>query len=321
MNAPATPATPAGAASRALEARVGRVHLRQRLGIETDREAWVFGQGINFFHIENWYSVHALIRSLLRLLLLHERGRRNALDLRVRRNELRIAGLPRAFAGYTILHASDLHLDMSERFPTVLAEHLRGLEYDIAVLTGDFRARTYGAIEPALAGMRVLRPSIHAPVYAVLGNHDSIRMVTGLEALDVRVLLNEHVTLERGGARIHLAGIDDPHYYRADNLEKAADPLPAGECAILLAHSPEIYRQAAHAGFAAMLCGHTHGGQICLPGGIPLLLNANCPRRYCAGGWSYGALRGYTSVGAGVSVVDVRINCPPEVVLHRLAAA
>ena len=61
-----------------LKRRVGRCHLDQRLGIERDYEARVFGHGLNLFHIENWYSVHHLIRNSLRVMLLHGRGRRNA---------------------------------------------------------------------------------------------------------------------------------------------------------------------------------------------------------------------------------------------------
>jgi uncharacterized protein len=86
----------------------------------------------------------------------------------------------------------------------------------------------------------------------------------------------------------------------------------------LLSHTPEVYRQAAHAGFDLLLSGHTHGGQICLPGSIPLMLEAVLPRRMGAGAWQHGKMAGYTSVGAGCSVVPVRFNCPPEITLHRL---
>jgi hypothetical protein len=115
-----------------LEHRLGRLHARQRLGIETDHEAQVFGQGLNFFHIENWYSVHSAIR-----------------------NTLRLVGL-------------------------------------------------------------------------------------------------------------------------------------------------------------------THGGQICLPGSIPITLDSVLPWRMGAGAWQYHTMIGYTSVGAGSSVVAVRFNCPPEITLHQL---
>jgi hypothetical protein len=301
--------------------RLGRVHLRQRLGLESEHEARVFRRGTHFFHLENWFLAHAVIRTSLGLVGLHGRGRRNALNIRIVHNEVRLAALPPAFEGYTILHLSDLHLDMSEDFVQALIERVRTTDYDLCVLTGDYRYRTRGPYEPALAGLARLRPHLREPVYAVLGNHDSIRMVPGMEDLGIRVLLNESARLERHGATIHLAGIDDAHYYRVDNLHKAAHDIPHQEISILLSHTPEPYRNAAHADFKLMLCGHTHGGQICLPGGIPLITDADCPRAYVRGPWRYHDLVGYTSVGAGSSIVDVRLNCLPEITLHRLRRA
>ena len=301
-----------------LQQRVGRVHLNQRLGIETDYEGRVFGQGRNFFHLENWVSGGVLIRGLLRASLLHGRGRRNARTIRLRAHEFRLSHLPHAFDGYRILHISDLHLDMASDMDHALVDAIRPVEYDLCVLTGDFRALTSGPHTAAMQAMERVRLHLPDPVYAILGNHDSIRMVLDLEDMGIQLLLNEHVRLERDGAVIYLAGIDDPHYFRADNLEKAAEEIPVDVVSVLLAHSPEIYRHAAHAEFDVMLCGHTHGGQICLPGGLPLYLNASCPRRYCRGAWRYGRLHGYTSTGSGSSIVDVRLNCPPEITLHRL---
>jgi predicted MPP superfamily phosphohydrolase len=143
-------------------------------------------------------------------------------------------------------------------------------------------------------------------------------MVPELESMGIEVLLNESVKLTRGGGVIHLAGVDDAHYYRVDNIEKAAEGIPLDGLSILLSHTPEIYRQAAHSGFDLFFCGHTHGGQICLPGGYPITLDARCPRRLGYGNWQYGEMRGYTSAGAGTSIVEVRLNCLPEIVLHTL---
>ncbi len=143
-------------------------------------------------------------------------------------------------------------------------------------------------------------------------------MVPGLEAMGIAVLLNESAAVRRGEAEIRMVGVDDPHYFQADDVEQAMKGVATDTVAILLAHTPEIYAQAAEAGCEVLLCGHTHGGQIRLPGGIPILVNADCPRRLCAGSWRFGALQGYTSVGAGSSILDVRFNCPPEVTLHRL---
>jgi len=304
-----------------LQARVGKTHLRQRLGMESFHLRRVFGQGRTFFHIENVYSLRAVIRHVLRLSLLHGRGRRNARRIEVRHNDIAISGLPGAFEDFTILQLSDLHVDVAPDMPHVLCEAVRKVGYDLCVLTGDYRAETWGPWDDALAGLQQVRMQLGDTVYGILGNHDSICMLPAIEAMGIRVLLNEQVVIERNGERLYLAGIDDPHFYRADNLEKAADDIPDGAVSILLAHSPEIYRHAAHADFNVMLCGHTHGGQICLPGGIPLMFNAACPRAYCAGAWHYHGMSGYTSAGSGVCVVDVRLNCPPEITLHHLHRA
>lgn len=304
-----------------LRARVAKIHLRQRLGIETDYEHRIFGQGRTLFHIENWYSVRSIIRNSLRLVLLLGHGRRSARRIVLRHNRIPLAGLPRAFDNYRILQISDLHLDMAPDFPHVLIEAVRQVDYELCVLTGDYRAETYGPSAAALEALRQLRTHLRGDVYAVLGNHDSLSMVPAMEDMNIQVLLNEQVPIEYQGEVIHLAGIDDPHYYRADNLEKAADAIPEGAISLLLAHSPEIYRHAAHADFDVMLCGHTHAGQICLPGGLPLLCNARIPRAFCRGSWTYNDMAGYTSAGSGACMVDVRLNCPPEITLHYLQCA
>jgi len=304
----------------ALEPRIGRTHLRQRLGLEGEHEAHVFRKGTHFFHVENWYSIHGLIRGALTLAGLHGRGRRNLLRLQLRRNDVLLPSLPDAFDGYTLLQLSDLHLDIGGALQQRLAERVQSLEYDACVLTGDFRFRTFGPHEPALEALARLRPHLRGPTYAVLGNHDSIRMVPYMERLGIRVLLNESVRIERESAALHLAGIDDAHYFRTHSFHRAAHDIPHEACAILLSHTPEPYRLAAHAGFGLMLCGHTHGGQICLPGGVPILTDSDAPRAYARGPWRYDSMVGYTSVGCGASIVDIRLNCLPEVTLHRLRA-
>jgi len=273
-----------------LEQRLGRLHAQQRLGIETDHEAQVFGQGLNFFHIENLPFSHALIEGVLRLSGLYWRGRRNASELRVKQNEVVLRRVPRPFDGLKILHLSDLHVDLSEGAMDCLFDLLPGLEYDLCVLTGDYRGKTSGPVDLVLAQMARLCEALKGQAFGILGNHDTVRMVPALEGMGIRMLLNESVALERGGQRIHLAGIEDAHFYRVDNIEKAADAIPHEDFSILLSHTPEIYRQSAHAGFDLLLSGHTHGGQICLPGGIPITLDAILPRSFGSGAWKYGGL-------------------------------
>ncbi len=304
-----------------LERRLGRLHAKQRLGIEKDYEAHIFGHGINFFHIENWYSLRSVIRSTLKLTGLYWRGRRNAERIQVRHHHVKLPELPASFDGFTILHLSDMHVDFSHGAMQRLIELLPSAGYDICVLTGDFRGNTFGPFDATLEGLARVRAHLKNPVYGVLGNHDTVCMVPGMEEMGIRMLLNEAETISRGGEHIHLAGIDDAHYYRVDNIEKAASQFPHDEFSILLSHTPEIYRQAAHTDFNLMLSGHTHGGQICLPGSIPITLDSVLPRHMGSGPWKHHDMVGYTSVGAGSVVVPVRLNCLPEMTLHHLQCA
>jgi predicted MPP superfamily phosphohydrolase len=319
-NAPARAHSKTDEAVLELERRLGNTHARLRLGIERDHEAQIFGQGLNFFHIENWYSGYSVLRKLLKTTGLYWVGRRNAARIVVRDNTIQSAALPSEFDGFTILHLSDLHVEFSEQALQQAAAVIDALSYDLCVFTGDYRALTYGSHEAAILGVEALRRHIKSSIYAVLGNHDTILMVPELERLGMRILLNEAVEVTRAGSdqKIYLAGVDDAHYFQADNLEKAVVGIPADAFSILLSHTPEIYRPAAHCDFDVMLSGHTHGGQICLPGGVPLKLNAVIPRRFGAGSWRFGYLQGYTSTGLGTSIVTSRFNCPPEITLHRL---
>jgi predicted MPP superfamily phosphohydrolase len=249
---------------------------------------------------------------------LYWRGLSNSAKVELKHNRIVSAALPASFDGFTILHISDVHVEMSEAAIDRVAELLRGESYDICVLTGDYRAQTFGPYADAVAGVGRLRERISGPVYGVLGNHDTICMVPAFEEMGIRMLLNEHERIERGGAAIHLAGVDDAHFYRMDNIEKAAHDIPHDAFSILLSHTPEIYRQAAHADFNVLLSGHTHGGQICLPGGIPITLNCVLPRAMGNGRFKHHDMIGYTSAGAGVSIVPARFNCPPEITLHHL---
>src|SRR5262249_34937665 len=156
----------------------------------------------------------------LKLCGLYERGRGNAEHIVLRTNEVRSARLPPPFSGFIILHISDTHVDMNQRAMSRLAELVPGLQYDICVLTGDFRGKTFGSYDIALKGMAKLVEDLKQPIFGVLGNHDTIRMLPGLEAMGIRMLQNECEIIRRGDQSIYLAGIDDAHYFKVDNIEK-----------------------------------------------------------------------------------------------------
>ena len=175
---------------------------------------------------------------------LYGRARRNAANVQVRHHDIVVPALPAAFDGFTILPGSAICTSISnEGAMRRLDKLLPDLEgYDLCVLeAGDYRGKTFGPFDATIEGMARMRAHIAGPAYAVLGNHDTIRMVPALEAMGIRMLLNETLPLVRGAAHLHLAGIDDAHYYRVDNIEKAASPIPDGEFSILLvAHARDL---------------------------------------------------------------------------------
>ena len=302
----------------ALRDRVGRYLFRQRRGIQEYAAAQKVGQGRTWLHPENILFFRPLLNVILKCTGLYSIGRRNAHAMRLRECRVRLPRLPEAFIGYRLLHLSDLHLDIDPTITDALIEHLEGVDADACVITGDFRAETWGDYGPALRETARLMPHLRGPVYAVLGNHDFLEMVPDFEAMGMRMLMNENVAIRRGGQTLYLVGIDDPHFYETDNLEKATAGIPYDAATILLAHTAECYRQALAYGIDFMLSGHTHGGQICLPGGIQLIHNAHHPRMMDRGYWQHHALRGYTSSGVGACMVPVRFFCPPEIMVHTL---
>lgn len=245
-------------------------------------------------------------------------GQRNARAIRVTRNEVSLANLPVTFDGFTILQLTDLHADISEGVMAALPGVIGQLEYDVCVFTGDFRGKVYGPHDRSEELVVALMSAIRQPTFGVLGNHDTALLIRGLERAGINMLMNENVPIVRGIDRIWIAGVDDPHHYRMDDLAAAMHGIPDDDVVVLLSHSTDGYECAADGEIELMLCGHTHGGQLCLPGGLPVMTSSRQPRQLAAGPWRMGGMAGYTSRGVGTSVVEARFNCAPEVVLHTL---
>ncbi len=239
----------------------------------------------------------------------HARGVRNALDLELTRLDVKVASLPAAFDGYRILHVSDSHLDNMPAIADVAARLLDGVEVDLLAITGDVHGRERHAlsqsVEPlqrALAGVVVRDRRL-----AVLGNHDPVEMIEALEGLGVETLVNRTTTLSRGGEVLHVTGLDDVHNFYSPAAQAALDRRLDG-CRIALVHSAEMADHAASAGCSLYLCGHTHGGQVCLPGGRLVFTQLVRCRHAASGLWREGAMVGYTSPGLGVSAPPLRFN-------------
>jgi hypothetical protein len=182
-----------------LEPRVGHTYVVQRLRREAEYEAQSPRERNQLFNREHWLSNSALIRGGLRLLGLHERARRNALAIEVRHHEVQLPHLPDAFDGFVLLHLADLHFGMNDQFLDAILQRIEPLRYDMCVLTGDYHALTHGSYEEALGGLERLRALIKGSAYAILGNHDTIRMVPAMKSMGYQLLLNETTSVARGG--------------------------------------------------------------------------------------------------------------------------
>jgi uncharacterized protein len=255
----------------------------------------------------------------MRIARLHARGRRNALSPQLVELELRFPTLPSAFDGYRILHLSDPHLDAQPELAIGAGNLLAGLAVDLIALTGDIIAAHNAPLGLATEPLALMleNVTVHDRRLAVLGNHDPADMADALSQLGFEVLLNRSIAAERRGRRLVFTGLDDVHAFYTE-AARAALFDAAGDFRIALVHSPEIADHAAEAGIGLYLCGHTHGGQICLPGGKPLLTRLTRCHYAARGLWRCGSMVGYTSRGLGAARPALRYNCPSEMTLITL---
>lgn len=248
---------------------------------------------------------------------------RRALDLKVNEQVFTFPDLPEAFDGFRLLHLTDLHIDAHPELAERAAALLRGIHVDLCLVTGDYR---FGVVSHSKKVYRYLEQvfsSINsaAGVLGILGNHDATDDVTALEELGIRIMLNESLEVRMNNQSIWVTGVDDPYAFKNDDLSTALEPVPEAAFSVLMAHTPQLYMQAGSRAVDLYLCGHTHGGQVCLPGIGPIIKHCNVPRQYVSGRWSHKSMTGYTCPGIGVSGAVARMNCPPEIALIELRRA
>jgi len=240
------------------------------------------------------------------------------------RLELPVPGLPAAFDGYQILHITDLHCGSLIPAREVRARLAAGSELtcDMVAFTGD-AASGVGGLPAAAAALSLLRPRDAA--FAVLGNHDTWLGPTlvreTLVEHGLRVLVNEHAAISRGGYSIYIAGVGNTAYSDRDDLPVTLRGIPEGGIVVLLSHAPNIVLRPLAPRAALILAGHTHGGQLVLPLVGPLYVPSSLGRRYAAG--LFGRPGGWLFINRGLGEMfpPVRLLCPPEIALVTLRAA
>jgi predicted MPP superfamily phosphohydrolase len=240
----------------------------------------------------------------------------------VRTIELPIPGLPEEFDGYRLAHLSDLHIGSYDPTSTGLrwAKMANALEPDLALVTGDLvtsGTKYYAAAAEVVAALRAKDGT-----FATLGNHDQWddkALTEELSRRGVRVLRNEWVGVERHGASLVIAGVDDLWTKKAD-LDKTLENRPENSTTVLLAHYPDFFPRVRERKVALTLSGHTHGGQF----GVPFLARyLNLAR--AIGQRPRGLFREGQSVlcvnaGLGTTGPPIRLGIPPEIVLVVLRA-
>ena len=245
--------------------------------------------------------------------------------------EVRLKRLPDDFHGFRIAQISDVHFGpyMGKSFLGRAVQLAQSFHPDLLVLTGDFVSHPFGESN-GVRGAHYAEPCADVfagvtdiPVVAILGNHDhwnSGEIVEGaLHDRGIQVLRNRSLPLESGRSRIWIAGVDDALVQAAD-LTKTLHDVPASEAVVLLAHEPDFADHAARFPVDLQLSGHSHGGQVRLPG-IGALVLPRLAEKYPEGLNQIGALQVYTNRGLGVINPPVRFNCPPEVTFVTLLPA
>jgi hypothetical protein len=270
-----------------------------------------------------WKFPHGVLKLFLKSIGLYERGYKNALDLKLENRVFKVDGLPEELEGLRILYMSDLHFDKMPELTDIIIDRICNLKVDLCLFGGDFQCDRNKFLEQVVHGMKKIVGAVEAPMgfYAVLGNHDTIELVSELENIGVRMLMNESVKLEKHSFPFFVVGVDDPFHWGFHDLEKAFKDVASDKFVIFLSHTPELYKSASEKGANCYLCGHTHHGQIQFPFFWPLFLHSSVPREMGVGEWRYKNMTGFTGSGVGTSGAPVRFRCPPEITVLELQSS
>jgi len=243
---------------------------------------------------------------------------------RVTRRAVRLANLPGPFEGTTVAFLSDIH-----HGPYVPRSYVRdvvamanALEPDIVALGGDYCHAGSRFVAPALEDLGGLRARLGR--FAVLGNHDHwdglAESKAGLERAGIPLLRNSGAWVEKGGKRLRVAGVGDLWTDRQDVSGAIGDETTPDDAVVLLSHNPDVAENLRDPRVGLMLSGHTHGGQVYLPGyGAPIVPSA-FGQKYLQGLVRGPACPVYISRGVGTVSPPVRLFCRPEIVLLTLTA-
>jgi uncharacterized protein len=229
-----------------------------------------------------------------------------------------VRGLAGELEGFRFIHLSDLHLrgGWAAAYDR-LADQLAAARADLLLVTGDFLDDKYD-FAPGTKMLRRLIPRLSARlgVYGILGNHDSDLVGPRLAELGVTMLDGRRAVLtSAAGAQLELIGL--PGVSRRDLDANFVANLPAKQprtLRIVLSHYPDQFPRARPLAADFFLAGHTHGGQVCLPGGRAIITHDRMPKALCKGIFRIGQTWYAVSRGFGFAGLRLRVNCPAQVI-------
>lgn len=253
-------------------------------------------------------------------------------ELEVTQQNFFIRNLPAAFEGFRVVQISDIHLDefMEDFFLRQIIERINNLQPDLLLVTGDFVSRGPLPMSVSLAAAgrcaEMLR-TLHCPLrFGILGNHDAMIgakfIGRHMAANGLPLLVNETVLIQRGGQHIFLGGLDDVAQGHP-NLDMAVPAAPDAPV-LLMCHEPDYADSIALHPRGQLVdlifSGHTHGGQVRIPGLPPLELPPH-GKIYVEGHFLVGSSQLYVNRGVGTVGLPFRLNCPPEITVATLRRA
>ncbi len=239
--------------------------------------------------------------------------------------ELAVPGLPAALDGLRVVHLSDLHcVPQWQTAYDDLFDRLNADPPELTLITGDLVDHIWAprpCVPTALRFLRGLRAKLG--VFGIRGNHDQLLPIRTYADTPMRNVEGRRVLVRTpAGCPVELIGTPGPE--RVDcppDFARRLPPPTAGVPRIVLSHFPDHFRRLKHARPDLYLAGHTHGGQVCLPGRVPILKHDSMPIRYWSGVHRLAACWYVVSRGIGFSSYPARLFCPSEVIDLTLRSA
>ncbi len=291
-----------------------------------------------------------VLAAVISALLLRALARGERTQLWTTHLRVLVPGLPEELRGWTLAFLADLHVGRMYVSEQRLLAALESLDPDCLAVGGDYASRVRRSQEAAIALLQ--RLGRRWPTICTLGNTeyydkwDVYELRTRLAQAGVRLLVNERHQEHAGTATVELVGLDDPEEGHVDIEKALAGAAEHPGLRVAVAHSPRIWPELGRLGAHLLLCGHTHGGQVRLPGVEAPVMHAGISRRLAAGLFRYRGERGargrlerlashwqilgtpqgpitastadgplmYITRGIGATGPRVRLFCPPELV-------